>query len=46
MNKIKMAKEIIEAMVFLNISTEQFSVLKNEKGGLVELHNYMASLLS
>ena len=29
-----MAKEIIEAMVFLNISTEQFSVLKNEKGGL------------
>lgn len=41
-SKITIAKECIEAMIFLNIPTENFLTMKNSLGGLIQLHDYLA----
>ena len=44
--KIIIAKEIIEAMIFLGIPTEQFSAMKEQFGGLQGLYNHIESLIA
>jgi len=44
-SKITIAKEVIETLIFLGISTEKFSEMKKEHGGLIELHTYLATQL-
>jgi hypothetical protein len=44
-SKITIAKEVIEALVFLGIPTEKFAEIKKEHGGLIELHTYLATQL-
>lgn len=39
-SKISKCREIMEVLMFLNIPTEMFSILKQEKGGLDGLHNW------
>lgn len=44
--KILLAKEIIEAMIFLGIPTEKFCEMKKEHKSIENLHNYLSLLLS
>lgn len=46
MTRIKMASEIIQAMQFLGIKTENFLALRIQFGGLEGLHTEMAHRLS
>lgn len=41
-----MAKEIMEAFTFLGISTEKFSEMKQQYGGLQGLYNHIESLIA
>lgn len=45
-SKIIIAKEIIEAMIFLGIPTEKFSEMKKQHGGLIGLYNHIESLIA
>lgn len=41
MSKIKMCKEIIEAMIFLGIPTTDFAAMKQQAGGIEKLYKIM-----
>lgn len=44
-SKITMAKEVMEALIFLGIPTEKFAQMIKQHGGLIELHTYLGTKL-
>lgn len=45
MSKVIKAKLIIESLIFLGISTEEFSILKKKYGGLDGLYEFISDCL-